>query len=46
MEIRVLDAVPVDLADVEVGGDFGDVLRWDAVGGAVDGEGGEGGLLF
>ena len=45
MEIRVLDAVPVDLADVEVGGDFGDVVRWDAVGGAVDGEGWEGGFL-
>lgn len=46
MEIRVLDAVPVDLADVEVGGDFGDVLGWDAVGGAADGEGGEVGFLF
>lgn len=41
MEISVLYAVAIDLAEVEVGGDFRNVLRWDAVGGAPDGKGRE-----
>ena len=36
VEVGILDAVPVDLADVEVGGDLRDVLRGDPVGGAPD----------
>ena len=36
MEVGILDTVPVDLADVEVGGDFRDVLRGDPVGGTPD----------
>jgi len=44
IEIRVLDAVAVDLANIKVGGYLCDVLGWDAIGGAVDGEGREIGL--
>lgn len=36
MERRELDAVPVDLADVEVLADFGDVRGRDVVGSAPD----------
>ena len=45
MEGRVLNTIPVDLADVEVGFHFGDVGGGDAVGGAPD-AGGGGGVLF
>lgn len=45
MEVGVLDAVPVDLADVEVGFDFGDVAGGDVVGGAPD-AGRGGGVLW
>ena len=45
MEVRVLYAVPVDLAEVEVGGDFLDVLGWDTVCGAPYGEGWQGVLV-
>jgi hypothetical protein len=40
MEGRVLDAVTVYLADVEVGADFGDLWGGDVVGGAPDALGG------
>ena len=36
MEIGILDTIAVDLTDIEVGGDFRDVLRGDPVGGAPD----------
>ena len=45
VEGRVLDAVAVDLADVEVLFHFGDVARGDAVGCAPD-PGWGGGVLF
>lgn len=45
VEGRVLDAVAVDLADVEVLFHFGDVARGDAVGCAPDSRWG-GGVLF
>lgn len=40
VEGRELDRVAIDLADVEVGTDFGDFGRGDVVGGAPDALGG------
>ena len=36
MESSVLNAITIDLAEIEVRLHFDDVARWDAVGGAVD----------